>query len=279
MTTKTFIAAAALLPAAALAFSAPASAQEAQSWTGAYGGVRVGIAATKGGDDETILFDTNLDGNFNDTVTTGTGANAFSPGFCGGRARGATAAGGCRDDEEGYDIAAHLGYDVQLGGSFVVGIVGEYGRSDVEDSVSAFSTTPALYTMTRRLRDNGSLRLRAGVALGDTLIYGTGGVAYGKIRNSFRTSNTANTFTNTGNENAWGYKVGGGIEERIASNLSLGLQYAYTSLETDEFRVRAGAPAPAGNPFIRTNPMGTDFARSDDKFDTHSLSLTMSLRF
>jgi outer membrane immunogenic protein len=278
MTTRTFIAAAALLPAA-LAFAAPASAQETRSWTGPYGGVRVGIATNKGGDNETILFDTNLDGNFNETVTTGTGANAFSPGFCGGRARGATAAMGCRSDEEGYDIAAHLGYDVQLGSSFVVGIVGEYGRSDISDSVSAFSTTPAFYTMTRRLRDNGSLRLRAGVAFGDTLVYGTGGVAYGKIRNSFTTSNTANTFTNTGNEDAWGYRVGGGVEERIARNLSLGLQYAYTSLETDEFQVRAGAPAPAGNPFIRTNPMGTDFARSDDKFDTHSLSLTMSLRF
>lgn len=278
MTNRTFIAAAALLPAL-IAVAAPASAQERQSWTGAYGGVRVGIAADKGGDDETILFDTNLDGTFGDTVTTGTGANAFSPGFCGGIARGSAAAGGCRDDEEGYDVAAHLGYDIQLGSSFVVGIVGEYGRSDVTDSVSAFSTTPAFYTMTRRLRDNGSLRLRAGFALGDTLIYGTGGVAYGKIRNSFTTSNTANTFTNTGNEDAWGYRVGGGVEERIARNLSLGLQYAYTSLETEDFRVRAGAPAPAGNPFIRTNALGTDFARSEDRFDTHSLSLTMSLRF
>lgn len=273
----TFLAAAALVPA--LFAAAPAAAQDSRSWTGPYAGVRVGIATTKGGDNETILFDTNLDGNFNDTVTTGTGANAFSTGFCGGRARGAAAAGGCRSDEEGYDVAAHIGYDVQLGGSFVVGIIGEYGRSDVTDSVTAFSTTPAFYTMTRRLRDNGSVRLRAGVALGDTLFYGTGGVAYGKIRNSFTTSNTVNTVTNTGNEDAWGYRVGGGIEERIGSNITLGLQYAYTSLETEEFRVRVGAPAPVGNPFIRTNALGTDFARSDDRFDTHSLSLTMGLRF
>jgi len=44
-------------------------------------------------------------------------------------------------------------------------------------------------------------------------------------------------------------------------------------------RVRAAGPAPATNPFIRQNANGTDFARSRDRFDTHSLSLTMGFRF
>lgn len=35
-----------------------------------------------------------------------------------------------------------LGYDAQLG-SLIVGVVGEVGRGKAEDSVSAFSTTPA----------------------------------------------------------------------------------------------------------------------------------------
>ncbi|MGE3843046.1 MAG: hypothetical protein AB7I50_15845 [Vicinamibacterales bacterium] len=37
-----------------------------------------------GGDDETVEFDTNLDDDFDDTVRTIVGQNAFSPGFCGG---------------------------------------------------------------------------------------------------------------------------------------------------------------------------------------------------
>ena len=277
MTRKTFVAAAALMPA--LLAAAPAAAQDARSWTGAYGGVRVGIGADRGGEEETVLFDTNLDGTFGENVTTAAGANAFSPGFCGGRARAAQAAAGCRSTDDGLDVAAHLGYDVQLGGSFVVGIVGEYGRADISDSVSAFSTTPANYVLTRRLRDNASLRARAGVALGDTLAYATGGVAWGEIRNSFRTTNTANSFTTSGDEDAWGYRVGGGVEERIGRNLTLGIQYLYTSLEDEDFRVRAAGPAPATNPFIRQNANGTDFARSRDRFDTHSLSLTMGFRF
>ena len=139
-----------------------ASAQdEAGSWTGPYVGGRLGYALQRSDDEETILFDTNLDGSFGDTVNTAAGANAFSPGFCGGAALGPLPATGCQDDRDGTDWAIHAGYDLELGG-FVVGVVGDYGRTEIADSVAAFSTTPAFYTMTRRLRDNASLRARAG---------------------------------------------------------------------------------------------------------------------
>lgn len=260
-------------------FSTPALAQnDTASWTGPYVGGHLGYSFQNDDDSETVLFDTNLDGDFGDTVTTAAGANAFSPGFCGGRALGGRPDAGCGDDRDGTDWAAHAGFDYQLG-SIVVGVVGEYGRNNITDSVAAFSTTPASYTLTRRLRDNAALRARAGVALGDTLIYGTGGIAWGKIRNSFATTNVANTFTNTGNEDAWGYRAGGGVEQRVAPNFSIGLQYLYTSLKDDDFRVRAQGPAPAANPFIRTNASGTDFARSGDRFNSHSAHVTASFRF
>lgn len=266
------VAVGALLPSSALAQDSEAG------WTGAYVGGRLGYAFQRSDRDETILFDTNLDGSFEDTVTTAAGANAFSPGFCGGAATGPTPATGCRDDRDGTDWAVHAGYDLELGG-LVVGLVGDYGRTSISDSVAAFSTTPAFYTMTRRMRDNASIRARVGVGLGNTLIYGTGGAAWGKIRNSFATSNTANSFTNTGNEDSWGYRVGGGIEQRVAPNFSIGLQYLHTSLKDDDYRVRAQGPAPATNPFIRTNASGTDFARSGDRFNWHSAHVTASFRF
>jgi outer membrane immunogenic protein len=252
---------------------------DAGSWTGPYVGGRLGYAFQRGGGDETVLFDTDLNGSFDDTVTTGTGADAFSPGFCGGSAGGRTPGSGCADDRDGTDWAVHAGYDMQLGG-LVVGLVGEYGRTDVRDSVAAFSTTPAFYTLTRRMRSNAALRARAGVALGNTLVYGTGGVAWGRIRSSFATSNTANSFTlNDESNGAWGYRAGGGIEHRLGRNFSIGAQYLYTSLKDDDFRVRAGGPAPAGNPFLRRNASGTDFARSSERFDAHSAHVTASFRF
>ena len=259
--------------------ASPAWAQDgADSWTGPYVGGRLGYAFQRNDDGETILFDTNLDGNFDDNVNTAAGANAFSPGFCGGAAADRTPAAGCGDDRDGTDWAVHAGYDVQLG-SFVVGVVGDYGRTNISDSVAAFSTTPAFYTMTRRLRDNASIRARAGVALGDTLVYGTGGALWGKVRNSFATSNGVNSFTNTGNDDGWGYRAGGGIEHRVSRNFSIGAQYLYSSLKDDDYRVRALGPAPATNPFILRNSSGTDFARSGDRFNWHSAHVTASFRF
>ncbi|HEY0113190.1 MAG TPA: outer membrane beta-barrel protein [Allosphingosinicella sp.] len=262
----------------AAGLSAPAFAQSGGEWSGPYVGGRIGYGFQPSDKNETILFDTDLDGDFDDQVTTAAGANAFSPGFCGGAAAGTGPGGGCDDDEDGIEWAVHAGVDGQFG-NLVIGGVVDYGRADIEDSVSAFSTTPASYTITRRLTDHASARLRAGVAMGSTLFYGTGGVAWGKIRNRFATSNTVNTFANSGNDDAWGYKVGGGVEQRLGTGFSLGVQYLYTSLKDEDFRVRAAGPAPATNPFIRTNANGTDFARSGDRFTNHSVALTASLRF
>lgn len=262
----------------ATVLATPAAAQTGGDWSGVYVGGRIGYSFQPNDDDETILFDTNLDGSFGDTVTTAAGANAFSPGFCGGSAITTAPGGGCTNDEDGIDVAVHAGVDGQFG-NFVLGAVAEYGRTDISDSVSSFSTTPASYTITRRLRDNASLRARAGIAFGSTLAYATGGIAWGKIRNRFETTNTVNTFTNSGNDDAWGYRLGGGVEQRLGRSFSVGLQYLYTSLEDEDFRVRAAGPAPATNPFIRQNPNGTDFARSGDRFTNHSVHLTMNFRF
>jgi outer membrane immunogenic protein len=270
-----------LLPIAASALMAsPAMAQDAVDWTGPYVGGHVGYGFQPNDSDETIRFDTGLDGSFGDNVNTAAGANAFSPGFCGGAANGPTPADGCRSDKDRAEYGVHAGYDFQAGSGFVVGLVADYDRSRLRDSVSGFSTTPARYTMTRRLRDTWSLRARAGVATGSTLFYGAGGVVRGSIRNSFSTSNAANSFTGNGNEKGWGYSVGGGVEQRLGRNFSLGLEYQYRSIDAGDYVVRAGpGTAPATNPFRIINANGTDFSRSGDRFTSHGVALRASFRF
>lgn len=272
------------LTAAALLASciaAPALAQEADNWTGFYVGGHVGYASQSNDDDETILFDTNLDGNFGDTVRTGAGANAFSPGFCGGAANTAQPAGGCRGDRDGIEFGLQAGYDYQApGSSIVVGLVADYSRSRLRDSVSAFSTTPANYVMTRRLRDSFTVRGRFGVAMGRALIYATGGIAFGSIRNSFTTTNTANAFTDNGNERGMGGVIGGGVEYRISGPFSIGAQYLYRAVDADDFVVRAGpGTAPVTNPFRIVNANGTDFQRSGQRLTSHGLTATLNYRF
>lgn len=261
--------------------ASPALAQDADNWTGFYVGAHVGYAFQPNDDDESILFDTQLDGTFGDTVRTITTANAFGPGFCGGVATTATPAGGCEDDRDGVEYGLQLGYDYQAPqSSLVVGVVADYSRSRLRDSVSAFSTTPANYVMTRRLRDSFTIRGRFGVSMGRALIYATGGVAYGSVRNSFTTTNTANSFTDNGDEHGWGGVVGGGLEYRLSGPFSIGAQYLYRSIDAGDYVVRAGpGTAPLTNPFRIVNPNGTDFMRSGERLSSHGVTLTLNYRF
>lgn len=266
---------------AATTLAMPAAAQDRPSWSGFYVGGQVGYGNVDS-DRPTVLFDTDRNGTFNDTVRTVAGANAFSPGFCGGSAYTPRAADGCDTVEGGIEGGAHVGFDLDLGG-FVVGVVGEYDRHDQDDSVSAFSTTPASYTLTRSLRDSFGVRGRVGVPVDSrTLIYGTGGVVRGSFRHSFSSSNTANSFAVTDRRtNGWGFRVGGGLEHRLTDRFSIGGLYLYSSIKDEDggrIDVTRGT-APATNPFILVNPNGTQFQRSDERFRSHSAKLTASFRF
>lgn len=206
----------------ALTMGAPAFAQSSGDWTGFSVGIVGGALETKDSDEERLFFDRNLDGTFNETVRTTAGADAFSAGFCGGAANGVAVANGCDDDKEGVEAALRAGYDWQFG-SFVLGGVAEIAGSSAEDSVTGFSTTPASYTFKRNLQGVAAARLRAGYAFGDALIYGTGGYAKGRIDSQFITSNATNDFTTTSEreQDAEGWQAGGGLEYRLAPNLSV----------------------------------------------------------
>lgn len=270
-----------LLAAAPFAvISAPAYAQsEDEEWEGAYIGGSIGLAAQNNDRNEGVVFDNNLDGTSGDTVRTTTGANAFSPGFCGGAANGRTPIEGCRGDKDGLEYNIRAGYDIQQG-NIVYGFVLEGGKNESRDSVSAFSTTPAFYYFTRELDYSLGARGRLGYAARGALFYATGGVAYGKIENEFETSNTANSFTDNGSTKSWGYSYGGGTEVKIAKNFTIGLEYLYTNYVDDDYAVRVGpGTAPVTNPFRIVNANGTDMRRGDSDFDMHNIRFTTTFRF
>jgi len=265
-------------PAQADGYRAPAALDE-QPFTGLYAGGSFGYDVQSNDAGSRILFDRNLDGRFGDTVTTATGANAFSPGFCGGQARAATPVG-CRKDKDAIAYYGRVGFDQQLG-NIVVGVMGEFGKSEIRDSVSAFSTTPANYVMNREVNWEASVRGRAGYAANTTLFYATGGVGYLSVDRSFTSTNTANAFTNNGDDKVWGGTFGGGLEQKIGRNFSVGLEYLFHDYNDDNYRVRvARGTAPATNPFVLApNVTGTDLARSDNRFRWHSLRATAAFRF
>jgi len=271
--------AAALLLAAG---AAPAMAQStAPDWSGLYVGVYGSGTQTNDQDDERLRFDRNLDGNFGDTVTTTTNADAFSPGSCGGVARSSVPADGCDDDADGVEGGGRIGYDFQFG-SFVVGAVAEYSGLQAEDSVTSYSTTPAYYVFERNLNNLAALRARIGYAYGPALVYATGGAATGEMTNRFYSSNGQNSFTATiDDDQADGYQAGGGIEYALAPHLSVTGEYIYTSLEASDFNIRVGQGiAAATNPFVLApNTTGTDIQRSNGRFGLHAFRIGMNYRF
>lgn len=270
------------LPALALGLALPLAAvpAAAQDWSGPYVGVHMGYADLDEDGGETVDFDTDLDGTYGDTVFTSGGADAFSPGFCDGAALNPTASAGCQEDSGGIDVGLRAGYDWQFG-QIVAGLVGEVAYSDLEDQVTAFSTTPAYYTFSREAELSAALRARLGWAAGDNLFYATGGAVAARINNGFTTSNGVNSFTESSDEDdtAYGWQAGAGYERAVGSGLRLGLEYLYTDLEADDYTIRAGGPAPATNPFILVNADGTDLRRTSDSLSSHAVRFTVSYGF
>ena len=94
-------------------FATPAFAQDGEAeFDGFYIGGSVGYAVQNNDVGETILFDRGSNGSFGETITTGAGANAFSPGFCNGAAT-SNLNTACTNDKDGIDYHLRLGGDRQ----------------------------------------------------------------------------------------------------------------------------------------------------------------------
>ena len=261
--------------ASTILVAVPVNAED--EFEGFYAGASIGYDFQASDGDEFIAFDRGSNGSFGETVTTAAGANAFSPGFCGGAATSPQNAN-CEPDSDGVSFNGHFGYDSQMG-KLVVGLVGEVGTADVRDAVSAFSTTPAFYYMEREIDYTAALRLRAGYTPAtSTLLYLTGGLAYAKLDQEFETSNTANSFIVIADDKAWGYQLGAGIEQKVGKQFSIGVEYLYTGYNDDDTLIRVGqGTAPATNPFVLAG--GVDFKRANDDFNLQTVKAVVRYRF
>lgn len=267
-----------------------AGAATAQDWSGPYIGLSVGGALIDEDKNERVLFDTNLNGTFGDTVRNTALVDAFGPttanpgGFCGGKALANNFNAACiEDDSVGVEFAARAGWDLQSG-PWVYGVVVEAASVDVEDFATAFSITPAAYQFNRDIDDvMYAARLRVGHTFGERgLAYVTGGAATAKVVETFFTTNGANSFTPVRSEDdANGYQFGFGGEVWVTDRITLGGEYLYTSLDAgDGLTVRTGpGTAAPTNPFLIVNPAGTDQRRASDEIAFHGFRLTLAARF
>ncbi len=145
-------------------------------------------------------------------------------------------------DETAFTAGGLLGYNYQMD-KVVLGIEADLnylGFSDSKSNSFEYPSSPGLpYTTTSSVEADwfGTIRGRLGFAVDNVLIYGTGGAAYGhvsasgKVTADFPPGGTAKTSTDSTN---WGWTVGGGAEYGI-DNWSLGLEYLYVDLGSDDW--------------------------------------------
>lgn len=173
------------------------------------------------------------------------------------------------------------GYQWQTG-NFVFGAEGDFNPFHRTASVSQTLQIPltVLSPVTNvtarrdaRISEEFSLRGRAGVAIGKTLVYGTGGFSDARVRAA-----SIDSFTNPGGlaasgvcgggntpcqfnsgaegpvvttasekQNMNGWNLGGGIEQKFGRHFSIGFEYRHTDLRSKTFTLGSQTTVNAGS--------------------------------
>jgi outer membrane immunogenic protein len=190
-------------------------------WTGFYAGVNGGY----GWGASSTVSDSGVGG----VPPVGFISNSFTPdgGFGGGQI--------------GYNWRPGGGYK-DGPGSWVIGIEADLQGADITGSATS-SLSPAIFAHGSSTLDwFGTVRGRIGYAFGRTLIYGTGGFAYGGIDDKISKVDTAGPFSLSESKVATGYVAGGGVEYAFSSAWSVKAEYQFLDLGKDSLSVDAVAP-------------------------------------
>ncbi|ARN83889.1 TonB-dependent siderophore receptor [Methylocystis bryophila] len=245
---------------------APSIAPFAMNWSGFYVGAQIGYGW--GLNDGSLTYAT--------------------PGGLAGQSNlssGAIVIGGSNNqnaDAIGVIGGAHLGYNQQYG-KWVVGVEGSVdptlmGRSPLinvpnlalVDPITLANDVGATASGAIWSRIQGSLRARAGYALGRMLFYGTGGLAIGEFSSNFQLyglDTTGAPFYAADRRSATrlGWTLGAGVEYAINPHWSVRGEYRYT-----DFGHMGDSPAPTS--------MG-GFYTADRHLDQQQVQVGVSYRF
>ena len=155
----------------------------------------------------------------------------------------ATVADGARPalvkmDPEGFMGGAQIGHNWQMD-HYVLGLETDAQYSDMRDTRNVVTNGVAFPgTRNNQFRQNmnwfGTTRARVGYAWDNSMIYGTGGVAYGRLKDTVNFSGPApasvSQFANGTSHTNFGYTAGAGYEQFLGSNLSIKMEYLYYDL-------------------------------------------------
>ncbi len=223
------------------------------SWTGLYGGINVGYGFGNGDQDQGGL-----------SYLGAGGAPAGTP-LPGG------AAWGLQNNIQGVLGGGQVGYNYQFNPWLVIGFEADIQAADlhsqtnggaVDAPVAPWGPHSAFVNSTKSVDWFGTARGRLGVTLPsmpNLMVYGTGGLAYGQVNQSFGVSDVFSGGIVSGpgaqyDDTKVGWTAGGGLEwfplisSPVFSAFSVKVEYLYTDLGSTTLSGISLNSFPAGGP-------------------------------
>jgi outer membrane immunogenic protein len=139
---------------------------------------------------------------------------------------------------DGVIGGGQLGYNWQFG-RWVAGLETDFQGSDQRGTINLFcpagicSAAAVTTTLTEKLEWFGTVRPRLGwTVTPTTMLYGTGGLAYGRLTDSGIITDGANSTSFSFGKTSTGWTAGGGLEGQLWDRWTWKVEYLY--LELDE---------------------------------------------
>ena len=184
-------------------YAPPAVYADLNSWSGFYVGINGGYGWNNGGNP--------------------IGYNDGGAGFIGGTDQSIS------PQLQGGFGGGQIGYNFQRG-SFVFGVETDFQGGNISDRVTGLTVNGNDFASRESVDWFGTVRGRVGYAFGRVLVYGTGGLAYGDVRQRAFVSNGVDSVSFGNNSTQVGWVAGGGVEFKITPSWSLKGEYQYIDL-------------------------------------------------
>lgn len=146
-------------------------------------------------------------------------------------------------DPDGFVGGGQIGYNAQFG-QFVVGLETDLQGIDFRERPTLGGIGAVGADARATLDYFGTVRARFGfAALERTMVYATGGYAYGRAKVSIPAAGGSDSNIHHG------WTIGAGVEHAFTDNLTARVEYLYTDLEKKTFRFPDGTTTRAGADF------------------------------
>lgn len=153
---------------------------------------------------------------------------------------------------ESYDLGSpiagiHIGYNLALGGPWLVGLESDFTVGNGEDHKLRTITIDGIaYELNSRAELNwqGTIRARFGITSGPWLFYGTAGVAFADFDWSESFSRAGSfSISASKSEILTGWAIGAGVEHALTSQWIIRAEYLYEDFGTVTLPLAAALPA------------------------------------